>query len=84
MYGSAVAEPWHSKSVDDVLEELNPKRSGLTEKEAAERLEIHGPNQLETQKKPSPIKLFLKQFLSPPYLRRRCCCNHISLSLGIP
>lgn len=60
-----MAETWHAKAADDVLNSLGSQRSGLSANEAAKRLEEHGPNKLETQKKPSPIKLFLKQFLSP-------------------
>lgn len=60
-----MAENWHSKAANDVLSLLNSKRSGLTAEDAAQRLEKHGPNKLETQKKPPSILLFLRQFLSP-------------------
>ncbi|MFW6103290.1 MAG: cation-translocating P-type ATPase, partial [Chloroflexota bacterium] len=53
------------KAADDVLSLLHSRRSGLTAEEAAQRLEKHGLNKLEAQKKPSPILLFLRQFLSP-------------------
>ena len=39
--------------------------TGLTAKQAKERLEKHGPNKLAKQKKFSAFKLFLSQFTSP-------------------
>ncbi|MDX1693901.1 MAG: HAD-IC family P-type ATPase [Ketobacteraceae bacterium] len=38
--------PWHALSSDEVLETLNSSESGLSEKQAAELLEKHGPNRL--------------------------------------
>ena len=38
---------------------------GLTEEDAAERLREFGPNKLPAKKPPSPVEVFLRQFLSP-------------------
>ncbi|MCL4541972.1 MAG: cation-transporting P-type ATPase [Chloroflexi bacterium] len=36
------ANHWHSLSIDDVLRQLGTRREGLTEEEAAERLQQYG------------------------------------------
>ncbi len=56
---------WYQLTVDESLERLNSKRPGLTEEEAANRLQEYGLNELEKEKKASPIVAFLRQFLSP-------------------
>jgi Ca2+-transporting ATPase len=58
-------ERWHNLSSDEVLHELNSRHSGLAETEARARLLQYGDNELRGRKKPSPILVFLKQFLSP-------------------
>jgi Ca2+-transporting ATPase len=45
-------EPWHSLSSQQVLEHLKVHERGLTSREAAERLEQYGPNQLTEAKRP--------------------------------
>ncbi len=47
-----------------VLRELGSKATGLTQKEAEERLHQYGPNQLTEKKKASALKVFLSQFKS--------------------
>ena len=56
---------WYNSDPEDVLKILGSRRGGLTADEVAERLEKHGPNQLEGRKKTSAILQFLSQFLSP-------------------
>lgn len=58
-------ELWHQLSIEETLQHLRTKRSGLTEDEAKARLREHGPNELEKRKKALPIVAFLRQFLSP-------------------
>ncbi len=60
-----MAQNWHALSCDDVLNVLNSKYSGLSEKEAQDRLSYYGPNELKGKKKTPPVVVFLKQFLSP-------------------
>lgn len=58
-------ENWHSYELDTVLEKLNTRVSGLTDKEAKERLALYGYNELEEKKKESYFQVFLRQFKSP-------------------
>ncbi|MBI2543615.1 MAG: cation-translocating P-type ATPase [Candidatus Aenigmarchaeota archaeon] len=53
---------WHSKKVEDVLEELKTGKEGLSDREAKERLLKFGRNELKETKKISPLKIFLAQF----------------------
>lgn len=64
-YSSHVAQDWHALSVDEVLESLDTKQSGLTEADAKNLLAKHGPNRIQGRKRKSPLVLFLRQFLSP-------------------
>ena len=47
---------WHSRSMSQVMEEVGGRPAGLTDREAARRLERYGPNQLA---QPQPPGLFL-------------------------
>lgn len=53
---------WHAMDTNLVLERLGSRREGLTDDEAARRLEEHGPNRLEERRGRSPIVAFLEQF----------------------
>ena len=57
-----IARKTHSMSIDEVLLILNTSLKGLSEEEAKARLEKHGPNELTTREKVSPLKIFLNQF----------------------
>src|SRR3989338_602016 len=59
-----VIQPW-AESAREVIEELNTRETGLTEKEAADRLTKYGNNTFHNKEKTSVVSLFLKQFLSP-------------------
>ncbi len=58
-------ESWHSYELSTVLEKLNTRVSGLTDREAMERLVQYGYNELEEKKKKSYLQVFLRQFKSP-------------------
>ncbi len=53
---------WHSITTDEVLAGLKSGQKGLSSDDAAQRLSEHGPNQLESPSKPSPLKIFLGKF----------------------
>ncbi len=53
---------WHAHTWDEVLKEFESAHEGLTEVEARRRLEHFGPNELKTEERASPVKLFLDQF----------------------
>jgi magnesium-transporting ATPase (P-type) len=53
--------PWHATTIDEILEKLATSREGLEQGEARERLERHGPNRLETQKRRSALARLLAQ-----------------------
>jgi magnesium-transporting ATPase (P-type) len=53
---------FHSLSIDDTYSELNSNEQGLTEQEAALRLQHYGRNRLRPPEKKSALKRFLNQF----------------------
>jgi len=53
---------WHTLSIEDVCARLKATPTGLTETEAAERLNAYGPNELEAAHRISPWALLLEQF----------------------
>ncbi len=55
---------WHSTSVEDVLSKLETDVEGLTQAEAANRLQRHGANEITVKKTPAWLR-FLKQFKDP-------------------
>jgi Ca2+-transporting ATPase len=58
-------QAWHSFSPDVLARELaTDAQAGLTDREAARRLDRHGPNELPEVPPPSPLTLFLRQFSS--------------------
>src|SRR3989344_2864245 len=52
----------HELDSKDVLAQLQTVNDGLTEKEAAYRLEKTGPNELKEESKINPVTMFLAQF----------------------
>src|SRR3989337_3470574 len=58
-------DTWHSKTVLEVFQTLHSDEHGLTNKEAVERLEKHGPNKLPEGKGDGLLVIFLRQFQSP-------------------
>lgn len=55
---------WHSTSIKKLFSQLNTGKQGLTNEEAAKRLEKYGLNEIEREKKISPWKIFFSQFKS--------------------
>ncbi len=53
---------WHSLEIREVLSELKSRENGLTDKEAAVRLEKYGSNTISIKKGISPLKIFIEQF----------------------
>ncbi len=56
---------WHSSSVQDVMSKLETSLSGLTDREAAERLQKHGANALLRKGNDSPWLIFWRQINNP-------------------
>ncbi len=56
---------WHNKTIPNVLGALRSREHGLTEKEAAERLQEYGLNKFPEGKTDSLLIIFLRQFKSP-------------------
>ena len=52
---------WYQMSIEDIYKKLEANDYGLSQKEAQERLERFGPNELKS-KRPSALKRFLRQF----------------------
>ena len=55
----------HSRSAEQILERLNVSRLGLTQAEAAVRLQHYGPNALPKKEPPGILQVFMNQFKSP-------------------
>lgn len=53
---------WHSKSVDEVLGELDASTEGLAGDEARRRLAEHGPNEIRKGREVSPLEILAQQF----------------------
>jgi P-type Ca2+ transporter type 2C len=57
-----MTKPYHSKSAQETLTELNVTSKGLTAAEAQQRLKQYGPNELKKEKGTSPLKILAGQF----------------------
>jgi len=55
---------YYSLDTDKVLDLLGTSLSGLSDEEAAKRLEEYGKNEIEKRKTVTPFKIFLRQFTS--------------------
>jgi Ca2+-transporting ATPase len=65
----AAAEPDHASSAEVVAERLGSDlTAGLDEARAAELLDRHGPNELESGAEPRPLAILLEQLTSPMIL----------------
>ncbi|MEA3406552.1 MAG: cation-translocating P-type ATPase [Chloroflexota bacterium] len=53
---------WYRQEPEQVLEQLDTQREGLSEEEAQKRLEEHGPNELEERRGRSPWRILASQF----------------------
>ncbi len=56
---------WHALSIEEIFSLLTSSEQGLTSNESIKRLRHFGPNELELQKGPSFLFIFLRQFLNP-------------------
>jgi P-type Ca2+ transporter type 2C len=56
---------WYCQSAEEALRGLGTTPEGLSEKEAAERIESYGPNRLPEEKRVSHVVILLRQFASP-------------------
>jgi magnesium-transporting ATPase (P-type) len=56
------ATPWHTLPTEQVLQELQTSPGGLSDAEAARRLDLHGPNRLPPPQRHGPVVRFLLQF----------------------
>ena len=56
---------WHSRSANEVIEDLKTDRRGLDISDAEQRLEKYGLNELPSGKSPGLFRVFLMQFLHP-------------------
>ena len=63
-----VETQWYSNDLEHVFRELETTERGLSEREAAARLETYGYNELIETGKISPIMMFLRQFTDPMVL----------------
>ncbi|MCI9567521.1 MAG: cation-translocating P-type ATPase [Lawsonibacter sp.] len=59
---------WHSGSISQVMEEVGGRPQGLSQREAAQRLEKYGPNQLARPEPPSLLIRILAQLKDPMIL----------------
>ena len=55
---------WHSIEIDGVLTALETSREGISDEEAAKRLEEYGPNELKEEKKHKWYHILWEQFTS--------------------
>ncbi|MBT0652868.1 cation-translocating P-type ATPase [Geomobilimonas luticola] len=53
---------WYRKTIADTLAELGSSPGGLTAEEAAQRLALHGPNELVEKLGRTPLAMLLAQF----------------------
>ncbi len=77
--GEGVA--WHSLPIEKVFELLGSSPEGLSEEEARRRLEKYGPNVIEEEKRTSPLRLFIDQFINPLILLL-LAATALSLAIG--
>lgn len=57
-------EPFHARSVEQILSDLRTSRAGLEVDDARTRLEGHGPNRLPRKRPRSVLSIYLSQFKS--------------------
>jgi Ca2+-transporting ATPase len=55
---------WYNLNVDEALQRARSSPLGISDEEARRRLETYGPNELKEVGGPSPLKIFLSQFLN--------------------
>lgn len=58
-------DAYWSHSAAEALDRLGSRRNGLRANEAARRLQLHGPNEVEDATGTASVRLLLRQFQSP-------------------
>jgi Ca2+-transporting ATPase len=53
---------WHTLPVEQAIDRLDSRRDGLSTGEAVRRLEVHGPNELQSYRRESAWRTFVAQF----------------------
>jgi len=53
---------WHTQSVDAVLKKWSTSETGLTAAAAAERMQVHGRNELKERRGKGPLRMLWEQF----------------------
>ncbi len=66
-YNTVLSPPielfWHNKSIEEIANRLNTNlKTGISEKEAEDRISKYGLNELEEKKGRTPFKIFISQF----------------------
>lgn len=64
MASSAPEKNWYSRPVQEALNELSTSEAGLSDNEAAQRLERYGPNEIESAKPVSWLRILANQLAS--------------------
>ncbi len=75
------APAWHAIGPEAVLESLETASSGLSDAEAAARIDRYGPNRLPRERPPTVWQIMLRQFRSP-LIYVLAAAAAVSLSLG--
>jgi Ca2+-transporting ATPase len=57
-----LSKSWHAVGTEETLKQLDSKETGLSQEEVQKRLQQYGTNELQKEKGPSPIRMFLEQF----------------------
>ena len=60
--------PWHSKKIEEVYDLLHTSEKGLSDAEAAERLEKNGRNELRSKPPKAIVKMLKEQITDPMVL----------------
>lgn len=60
--------PWHSKTIKEVLEEVNSSNEGLSDTEASERLKNNGFNELRQKPRKTIAEMLWSQIIDPMVL----------------
>ena len=55
-------KPWHVLTVDEAFQQSESQSGGLTDADAAQRLQQYGPNELQAAHRVSPWEILLEQF----------------------
>ena len=57
-----MSKPWHAMKIEEVFQELNVSRDGLSSQEARERLVKYGYNEIREVKRRTALHMFLDEF----------------------